>query len=325
MEYVLGVIVLACVALASEYRFRKPDRLIIREARKGFAERKSLLYPRHFSLLLPRATHTFQMTVEATAKGNLDVRSVLSASVAAAPGPLDALVRVGGWSGEAVAKASKVLEGQLQAYVKEYAEQYSVEELSSQKLLQYLEQKVPGSQEKLGIEVVSLTLLSFEPGDPKIAEALRQQEQARIVERTESLQQQARIAAARSKLKADEEIALLENELETKKFEMKRSQLQQEAALANLRVDEELERNRKRLKFDREEFEMLKSSPELLMLNPQAARLAEASQGLKNARTVVSLSPQDLAQGSDLIATFQRLLQNALEARSGRESTPAVK
>jgi len=82
MEFVIGVIVLACVALASEYRFRKPDRLLIRETRKGFAERRSLLYPRHFTLLLPRATHTFQLTVEATAKGNLDVRSVHLAAFA---------------------------------------------------------------------------------------------------------------------------------------------------------------------------------------------------------------------------------------------------
>jgi hypothetical protein len=69
--------------------------------------------------------------------------------------------------------------------------------------------------------------------------------------------------------------------------------------------------------LDKEEFEMLKSNPELLMLTPQAARLAEASQGLKNARTIVSLSPQDLAQGSELLATFQRMLQNALGSRTG--------
>jgi hypothetical protein len=168
-------------------------------------------------------------------------------------------------------------------------------------------------------------LLSFEPGDPKISEALREQEQARIVERTEDLRQQARIAAARTKLKADEEIALLENGLEMKRFEMKRTQLQQESVLADLRIDEELGRNRKRLMFEKEEFDMLKNSPELLMLTPQAARLAEASQGLKNARTVVSLSPQDLAQGSDLVATFQRLLQSALEARTNRDEATGTR
>jgi hypothetical protein len=50
------------------------------------------------------------------------------------------------------------------------------------------------------------------------------------------------------------------------------------------------------------------------MLTPQAARLAEASQGLKNARTIVSLSPQDLSQGSELLGTLQRILLNAIES-----------
>jgi hypothetical protein len=51
------------------------------------------------------------------------------------------------------------------------------------------------------------------------------------------------------------------------------------------------------------------------MLTPQAARLAEASQNLKNARTVISLTPQDLAHSPDLIGLFQVLLQNALDTK----------
>jgi hypothetical protein len=53
---------------------------------------------------------------------------------------------------------------------------------------------------------------------------------------------------------------------------------------------------------------LLKNNPELLMLTPQAARLAEASQSLKNARTIVSLSSQDLPQGSELLGMFRGLL-----------------
>ena len=325
MEFLLGAVVLIGVVFAVEYRFRNPDRLIIREGKGGFAERKSRLYPRHLSLVLPRTTHTFQVKVEAIAKGNLDVRAVLAASVAAAPNHLDALVRMGGWRKDAVERAAKELEGQLQSQVKEYTEQFTVEALSSQKLLEYLQQQLPASQERLGIEVVSLVLLSFGPGETRIVEALQQQEHARILERTETLQQQARIAAAKSKLKADEEIALLEHALEQKKYEMKKNQVEQESALADLRVDEDIRRHRKQLSLDREEFEMLKNSPELLMLTPQAARLAEASQGLRNARTIVSLSPQDVAQGSDLLGMFQRLLQNALGSRTSGEKAPKTK
>ena len=49
------------------------------------------------------------------------------------------------------------------------------------------------------------------------------------------------------------------------------------------------------------------------MLTPQAARLAEASQNLKNARTIVSFTPQELAQGSELLNIFQNLMQRAIE------------
>ena len=71
-----------------------------------------------------------------------------------------------------------------------------------------------------------------------------------------------------------------------------------------------------RLAFEREELDVLKSSPELLMLTPQAARLAEASQNLKSARTVVSLVPQDLAHGSELLGLFLNLLHKALDSKS---------
>jgi hypothetical protein len=143
---------------------------------------------------------------------------------------------------------------------------------------------------------------------------LKQQEHARILEQTELLNQKARIAGARAKLKADEEIALLENEIELKKYDLKKSQLERESVLADIRMNDELKRNRKKLEFDKEELDLLKSSPELLMLTPQAARLAEASQSLKNARTIVSLSPQDVAQGSEVLGLFQKLLLSAIDS-----------
>jgi len=162
--------------------------------------------------------------------------------------------------------------------------------------------------------VISLSILSFEPVNQQISEALRQQEHARILEQTESLNQRARVAAAKAKLKADEEIALLENELELKKHNLKKGQLERESALADIRVDQDLKQSRKKLEFDKAELDVLRSSPELLMLTPQAARLAEASQGLKNARTIVSLSPQDMSQGSELLGTLQKILLSAIES-----------
>ena len=102
--------------------------------------------------------------------------------------------------------------------------------------------------------------------------------------------------------------------MELRKNELKMMQFEKETALADARAEHELRLNRMRLEFDAEELRMLKENPELLLLTPQAARLAEASQSLKNARTIVSLGPAD-AQGSDLWGCFSRC-----QRRTGRVS-----
>ena len=112
-----------------------------------------------------------------------------------------------------------------------------------------------------------------------------------------------------------EDITEMEHTLEIKKARLKEELLDKESILAERRLKDELARNRMRLAFEKEELEVLKNSPELLMLTPQAARLAEASQNLKNARTVVSFTPQELAQGSELIALFQSLVQKSLATK----------
>ena len=320
MEFVAGFLVLVLLAILFEYRFRKSDYLIVYEDKAGLASRKGRLYPRHFSLPIRRTTHSLQLTVDATAKGNLEIRVKLGLTVAASPANLAAHIRVGGWNGDAVARAAKDLEALLLGIVKTYTEQLGIEDLSSEKILEHLKQKTSVSTTSFGLEIISLMLLSFESVNPQISEALRQQEHARILKQTEELNQQARVATAKAKLKADEEIALLEHELELKKHSLKKSQLERESSLLNIRVDEELKQSRKKLELDKEELDVLRSSPELLMLTPQAARLAEASQGLKNARTVVSFSPQDAAHGSELFGMFQNILQNVLTSyRDSRE------
>lgn len=314
-----GFLIIVCGILAFEYRIRKPNQIVLFEGRDGrLGIRKFRFYPRHFSLAIARTVHSFTLTVEAAAKGNLDARVKISVAVAAALDHLAVLIRVGGWNANAVEKATKELEVLLQSYVKTLAEQQEIEELSSEKLSSYLHGRVGETKTTLGLEVISLAVLSFEPVNPQIAEALRQREQARILEQTETLNQEARIAATKSKLKADEEIGILENELELRKSELKMMQLEKEMALANTRVEHELRLNRMRLEFDTEELRMLKESPELLLLTPQAARLAEASQNLKNARTVVSLAPGN-TQGADILGIFHSIIQSALEGYRGKK------
>jgi len=320
MEYVLIVLVLIIALVLYEYRFRRPDQIVVFETRAGVGVRSARFYPKHFSTPITISTYSFGQTIDASAKGNLDIRVKLAVTVAASLENLPVLVRVGGWSAEAVSRASKELETLLLGYVKEYTELHEIEELSSEGIRGHLQQRVQEGKRLLGLEIIALTIASFDPVNPQIAEAMRQREHARILEQTEALNQRTRIAATRARLSADEEIARLENALELQRYDLKRSEVEKESALAGARAEHELRLKRLQLDFEREELRLLKESPELLLLTPQAARLAEASQSLKNARTVVSLSPGDAAQGTELLGMFHTLVQNALDAFTKRKA-----
>jgi hypothetical protein len=312
---VLIILLLAVILLALfEFRIRQPDVLALHESNGKIGLREGLFYPRHFSLLLKRAPHPIQLNIEAVAVGNLGVVVKLVGSVAPALDNLDALIRIGGWNRDAVARAAEQASIRLEGLVKEYAQQSEIQALSSKGLADSLESQSAGFKERFGLELISLAVHSLDPADSEIAEALRQQEEARLLEQTEKLNNQARVAAAKSKYQADEEIAEMEHALNLKKSTLKKDLLEQENALAQKRLEDELTRDRLRLAFEKEELDILKNNPELLILTPQAARLAEASQGLKNARTVISLSPQDFAN-TELGELFQKMLQKAVEKK----------
>jgi hypothetical protein len=326
MEITIGILIGVAVVVSVlfvlfEYRIRKPDVLLLYESKGQISHRKGLIYPRHFSLPLSRTTYPIQLTIDATALGNLEVRVKLVGSVAPSLEHIQTLIRIGGWNQEAVAHAADEVQVMLQGLVKEYTEQCEIHAISSTSLVNNLNESSSRIQEKFGVELISLAVQLLEPTDPEISDALRQQEQARLLEQTERLNHQARSAAAQAKFQADDEISQMEYDLELKKAELKKTLLEQESALTYQSLEDELKRNRMRLAFEKEELDVLKSSPELLMLTPQAARLAEASQNLKNARTIVSFTPQDLAQGSELLSIFQSLMQRALEEKQEQKES----
>ncbi len=324
MEIIFGIVaialILTLVLLAIfEFRIRQPDALVLYESNGKIALRSGLFYPRHFSLPIKRTTHPIQLTVEATAAGNLGVNVKLVGSVAPSIENIQTLIRIGGWSSDAITRAAEEVNIRLEGLVKEYTEKQEIRALSSSALVAHLNERAAGFKEQFGVELISLAIHSMDAVDSEIADALRQQEQARLLEETEKLNNQARVSAAKAKYQADEEIAGMEHALELKKASLKQAMLEQENALAQKRLEDELARNRMRLAFEKEELEILKNNPELLVLTPQAARLAEASQGLKNARTVISLSPQDLA-GSELFELFQNMLNKALESKKSKKN-----
>jgi hypothetical protein len=307
-----AIIVLALFVY--EYRLRRPDQLILFESAGVIGFRKARWYPRHFSLAIPGTTHLMEIKAEASAKGSMPVIVKMAVSVAAARETIAALVRAGGWNSGAVAKASKELETLLYAQTKEFTELSGLEDLSTEALRDHLMQRAATSRQHFGLEIIALTVQAIDPVDASIAEALRQRESARILEQTESLNQQARVVEAEARLRADEQIAAFAHTLELRKLDLKKAEQEQEALLAQKRVEDELKRSRMKLDFDREEMNLLKDNPQLLLLTPQAARLAEASQTLKNARTVVSLAPGDAESGTNLLGLFQLFLENVMHA-----------
>jgi len=314
MWWTAGILVVILAVALYEYRLRKPDQLVMYESEGAVRLRSGRFYPRHFSLALPGTTHPIELKVDGVARGSIQIRTTLVASVAPSREHLTGLVRVGGWKADAVAKASRELETVIQGMVRQFTERYVLEELSSETLSQHLAVGIKEGAREFGLGLVSLTVQSIDPADPEIADAMRRRESARILEQTELLNQRARISAARAKLEADEQIALSEHELELKSLDLKKEELEKEAFLAERRTEDELKRSRMRLAYEKEEMALLKSSPELLLLSPQAARLAEASQNLKNARTIVSLWPSETERESGLSGLFQRFLELVLEA-----------
>ena len=111
MWITVGILVVVfLVVFFLEYRQRKPDQLILSESRGKIIIRTSRFYPQHFSVALPKTTYSTQMNIEASAKGNLDIKVKVAITVAAALDHIPELIRVGGWSNIAVTKAEKELE-----------------------------------------------------------------------------------------------------------------------------------------------------------------------------------------------------------------------
>ena len=103
-------------------------------------------------------------------------------------------------------------------------------------MLNYLNERSALIKERFGVELISLAVQSLDPTDPEITDALRQQEQARLLEQTERVNHQARVAAAKANYQADEEIAEMEHTLELNKAELKKDLLEKESALAQQRL-----------------------------------------------------------------------------------------
>jgi translation elongation factor EF-1beta len=317
MFIALGVLAaLLIIVFLFEFRIKQPDKIVLYESSGKVRERKGKYYPRHFSLAVNNTTHSIVMNVEAEAKGKVPIMVKLAVTVAAAEQKIAQLIRAGGWEKDAVKNAAKELDLVIQGEVREYTSQYEIEELSSEAIRKYLQGKSAENAISFGLEVISLSIQSVDPTNDEIAEAIRKREEARITEKTEELNQQARINEAEYKMKADEKILDYEHQLELKRYELKNQEFEKESQLSQKKLQEELRKKRMKLDLDKEEMSVLNDNPQLLMLTPQIARLAEASQNLKNAKTVVSLGNE---QGSQIIQLLHGFLNNLVDITSNNK------
>jgi hypothetical protein len=318
--WALPVILLVIIILIIfEYRIRKPDQFILFESAGFVKKRKARFYPRHFSLALPATTHAISLKFETEALGKLPIVVSLAVTIAACEDYLSSLIRVGGWKKDAIVKAGNELEILLQAAVSEFCEKLEIEDLSTEALNKHLNNKMGKTISEIGIDILAMTVQSIDPVDDEISDAMQQREASRIMEKTESEKQKARVAATKAKIDADEKIAQAEHDLELKRYKLKEAQLSRENDLTNQKVREDLKRREMQLAFEKQEVELLSKNPELMVLSPQLTRLAEASQNLKNARTVVSLSPQQVSQGGQILDMIQEFLQGMTKAQAKKK------
>ncbi|MEW6195201.1 MAG: SPFH domain-containing protein [Bacteroidota bacterium] len=316
----IGFVIIAAliiILIAVEYRIKKPGQIILYESNGLVKYRKSNFYPKHFSLVIPNTTYTLTSSVEPEVKGKIGLIVKFSVSVTPSLKNISKLIRIGGWGKDVLNDAAKELDAILQGFVKEYTEKFDIEEIKSEGIANYLRDKVKETELQLGLEIISLTIQSVEPADKKIAEAIRQKEASRILEETEKNNQKVRIQTAQIKLKADEEILSYEHQLALKKIQLKEIEEDKEASLALKKLNEQVKRDKIKLEIEKEEMSMFKNNPELLLLTPQVARLAEASQNLKNAKTVVSFG--DIENGSQLAEMLKNFLSGLLQLSNSKK------
>ncbi len=314
MDIVLGVVlVIVVLFLILEVRIKKPNEIVLFEKSGMARQRGGKYYFRHFNMAIPNLTHSTILNVDSEAKGKIGIKVKIALTVAASLKNISQLVRAGGWSVDAVKNASKELNLIIQAEISKITESKDIEEVTSEYIYSNLGKTANSIDKLLGLDIISLSVQSVEPSDEEITEALRQREAAIIKEKTEAINQKSRVTASFTKLKADEDILAYEHNLELKKIDLKNLEFDKNSQLAEKKLHEELKRNRMKLELEKEEVKLLKDNPELLMLTPQIARLAEASQNLKNARTIVSLGTGEQEQGSQILGVLHSFLTKLVE------------
>ena len=309
----LGIFIICIILLALIVKVRRPDQLLLVEKHGKVQPYLKRWYFSKSVLALPATVKTLSTEVKTQARGKIDVVIKLFVSFFPNAEQAENLVRVGGWSSEAVERVAHELSGTVQGLVGELVEPLDITQVTRDKLSHMLRQKIQELAPNFGIAVTSVVVSEAEAADKKIADAIRKQEEARIQEETEKANQQSRIATEKLRLTADDEIARMKHKMEMEQLKLREIEELKSAELEQKLLEMETEKKRLSLKVEQEEADLLSKHPELMMLTPQLTRLVEASQQLKSARTVISLSPE-IQDG------LPKILQALLETLQSRNA-----
>ncbi|MBN1349506.1 hypothetical protein JXJ21_08865 [candidate division KSB1 bacterium] len=305
---IIGGILIIFIGFAIWFFERKqPAQLVLIERKGEVSVWKRAFYPKPLCLVLPATVRSVATEVKTQAKGKIDAAVKLVVTFYADPENIAHLIRIGGWSKEAPGKVEKELAGTLQGIVGEIVEPLEITEITRETIAKKVKARLDTISQNFGIQITAVTVTSAEALEPKIVEAIRQREEARILEETEKSVQTSRIARAEMKASADQKIAEAEHHTAMKNYSLRKIQEEEAAILAKAAVAQQTERRQMELEIEKHEVEILAQNPSLLLLAPQLTRLTEASQQLKNAETVITLS-------SDLLNKLPAPIQQILSA-----------
>ncbi|NOY78022.1 MAG: hypothetical protein GXO76_09165 [Calditrichaeota bacterium] len=311
----LGLIVFLVILFVILAKARRPDQLLLIEKHGTVQPYLKRWYFSKSVLALPATVKTISTEVKTQARGKIDVIIKLSVSFFPDPERAGNLIRVGGWTPDAVDRVAQELSGTVQGLVGELVEPLNITQVTREKLSHMLRQKLQALAPSFGITVTSVVVSDAEAADQKIADAIRKQEEARIQEEMEKSSQRSRIATEKLRLAADDEIERMKHKMEMEHLKLREIEELKAAELEQKLLEKETEKKRLTLALEQEEAELLSRHPELMMLTPQLTRLVEASQQLKSAKTVISLSPEI----QDGLPRILQTLLELLQSRKGQE------
>lgn len=289
---VAGGLLLMLGLLFFFFQRKQPDQLVLIEKKGQVVQWTRPFFPKRICLSLPNTVHSFTTEIKTLDIGKIEALIKLSVSFYADPENLTNLIRTGGWTPDALKNIEKELAGTVQGIVGSVVENLAVTELKREIIAQSISEKLSRNAANAGVRISSVTVISADPVDSMITEAIKKQEEARIQENAERTLQASRTLQAELKAEADQKIAQAEHDVAMKKLALQKIREAGAAELARAAVEQSNERRKLELEIEKKEVEIIAQNPALLLLAPQLTRLTEASQQLKNAETVINFSSE---------------------------------